>query len=347
MMDYMLKEIHQQPYLISKVIKKNFNLIKNICDRIKNLDIRFIEFVARGSSDNACMFGKYFLEYMCGIPTGLMAPSLFSLYNEKTNLRNVLVFGVSQSGQTPEILEVLKKSKKCGAYTIGITNNPKSEMVNIVNDVIFLNVGEEKAVPATKTYTAQLTVFYMIGFVLSEKFKMLDEFTKQVPKFISEMIDKEKEIKSIAEQYRFVQNLVVLGRGLNFSTALETALKLKETCYIKAEALSASDFLHGPIAMIGPDLPVIIYAPKDPTFQHLYNTAEKLKNEFKAEMLIVSTEKNIIKFAKNKVLISKKVNPLFSPIVYIVVGQLLAYYLAKSKNINPDNPRGLKKVTVE
>jgi glucosamine--fructose-6-phosphate aminotransferase (isomerizing) len=345
-MDYMLKEILQQPSIISKIVKKNFDNIKKICEKIKKQDIRFIEFVARGSSDNACMFGKYFLEYMCGIPTGLMAPSLFSLYNEKTNLKNVLVFGVSQSGQTPEILEVLKKAKKCGAYTIGITNNPKSDIINIADDSILLNAGKEQAVPATKTYTAQLAVFYMVGFILSEKFEMLNKFVVQVPKFINEIFDREKEIKSIAEQYRFVRDLVVLGRGLNFSTAMETALKLKETCYVKAEALSASDFLHGPIAMIGQDLPVIIYAPKDPTFEHLYNTAKRLKEEFNAEMLIISTEKKIAKFAKNKVLISKKVLPLFSPIVYIVVGQLFAYYLAKSKNINPDNPRGLRKVTI-
>jgi len=345
-MDYMLKEIQQQPVIIPKTVKKNFNIIKKICDKIKTYDIRFIEFVARGSSDNACMFGKYFLEYMYGIPTGLMAPSLFSLYNEKTNLKNVLVFGVSQSGQTPEILEVLKKSKKCGAYTIGITNNPKSEIVNIADDVICLNAGKEQAVPATKTYTAQLAIFYIIGFVLAEKFKMLDNFVAKVPKFINEIINRKEEIKFIAQQYRFARDLVVLGRGLNISTAMETALKLKETCYVKAEALSASDFLHGPIAMVGQDLPVIIYAPKDPTFQHLFDTAKRLKNEFNTEMLIISTEKEITKFTNNKVLIPKKVEPLFSPIVYIVVGQLFAYYLAKSKNINPDNPRGLKKVTI-
>jgi len=345
-MDYMLKEIQQQPSIIPKAIKRSCNIIKKICDKIKRYDIRFIEFVARGSSDNACMFGKYFLEYMSGIPTGLMAPSLFSLYNEKTNLKNVLVFGVSQSGQTPEILEVLKKSKKCGAYTIGITNNPKSEIVNITDDVICLNAGEEHAVPATKTYTAQLAIFYAIGFILAEKFKMLDSFLDKVPQLINEIINRKEEIKTIAQQYRFVRDLVVLGRGLNFSTALETALKLKETCYVKAEALSASDFLHGPIAMVGEDLPVIIYAPKDPTFKHLFNTAKRLKHEFNTDILIISTEKEITKLANNKVLISKKVEPLVSPIVYIVVGQLFAYYLAKCKNINPDNPRGLKKITI-
>lgn len=343
-MDNMLKEIRQQPTVVPRTVERNLDVVKKICDEIKKRDIRFIEFLARGTSDNACMFGRYLLGYLHGIPTGFVAPSLYSMYDVKWNLKNVLVFGVSQSGETPEILEVLYKAKKYGAYTIGITNKINSSITKIVDDVIYLYAGEEKAIPATKTYIAQLTVFYLIGFMLAKNQKFIDILANSVPKYIKKILSMEEQIKSIAQRYRFVNNIVVLGRGLNYATALEHALKLKETCYIKAEALSASDFLHGPIAMMREDLPVIIYAPKDPTFEHLFNVVQRLKKEFNTEILSISTEEKLSKYS-TLIKIPKEVNFVFSPIVYIVVGQLLSYYIAKIKNINPDSPRGLKKIT--
>lgn len=345
-MHYMLQEIRQQPELIPVTVEKNLAVAKRVCENIKKYNIRLIEFLARGSSDNACMFGRYFLGYLQGIPTGLLAPSLFSLYNtKKLDLNNVLIFGVSQSGETPEILTVLQKTKKYGAYTVGITNNPKSKIEKVVDDIIYLYAGEEKAIPATKTYTAQLAVFYLLGFTLENKMKMLKKFVDSVPKFIKEVLNMEEEIANIAQRYRFANDMVVLGRGLNYATAMEHALKLKETCGIKAEAFSSSDFLHGPIAMVREDLPVIVYAAKDPTFQHLYNVTKRLKKEYNTEILAITSENKLLKFVKNIIRISKKLHPLFSPIVYIVAGQLLSYYIAIHKNMNPDVPRGLKKVT--
>lgn len=345
-MSYMLKEIKQQIEVIPLSVEKNLNMAKRICEKIKKYNIRFIEFLARGSSDNACMFGRYFLAYLHGIPTGLLAPSLFSLYkSKKPNLNNIMIFGVSQSGETPEILEVLQKAKKYGAYTVGITNNINSTMSKIVDDVLFLHAGEEKAVPATKTYTAQLAVFYLLGFTLNDDTRMLKKFLTSVPKYIKKILDMEEQIEDIAKLYRFANDMIVLGRGLNFSTALEHALKLKETCYIKAEAFSSSDFLHGPIAMVREDLPIIIYAAKDPTFLHVYKVAKRLKEEFNTELLSITTEKKLAEISRNIIKIPSDLDPLFSPIVFIVAGQLLCYYIAKYRNINPDSPRGLRKVT--
>lgn len=345
-MSYMLKEIKQQTEIIPLSVEKNLNTAKRICKKMNEYNIRFIEFLARGSSDNACMFGRYFLGYLQGIPTGFLAPSLFSLYNtKKLNLNNVMIFGVSQSGETPEILEVLQKAKKYGAYTVGITNNFNSKMGKIVDDILFLYAGEEKAVPATKTYTAQLAIFYLLGFILDNNMKMLKRFVNSVPKYINKILDMEKQIENIAKLYRFANDMIVLGRGLNFSTALEHALKLKETCYIKAEAFSSSDFLHGPIAMVREDLPVIIYAANDATLSHVFKVAQRLKEEFNTELLSITTEKKLSRFSKNIIKIPTDLDPLFSPIVFIVAGQLLCYYIAKYRNINPDSPRGLKKVT--
>ena len=346
-MSYMLKEIKEQPIVIHKMVKNNLEVIKKICEKIKKYDIRFIEFLARGSSDNACMFGRYFMGYLVGIPTGLLAPSLFSLYNSKFNLKNILVFGVSQSGETPEILEVLAKSRKYGAYTIGITNVVNSTISKIAEDVIYLHAGKEKAVPATKTYTAQLSAFYLIGFVLQNNKIMIEKLKTMVPKYITKTLSLEPFIANIAERYRFVNSMLILSRGLNYATALETALKIKETCYIKAEALSTSDFLHGPIAIVKEDLPIIVYASQDPTFDHIYKVVNRIIKEYNAETIVVSSNHKILNLSKIKVPLPGTIDPIFSPIVNIIVGQLLAYYIAKVKNINPDNPRGLKKITLE
>ncbi|MCS7228069.1 MAG: SIS domain-containing protein, partial [Endomicrobia bacterium] len=331
-MSYMLKEIKQQPEVIPLTVEKNLVGAKRICEKIRKYNIRVIEFLARGSSDNACMFGRYFLGYLQGIPTGFLAPSLFSLYNtKKLNLQNVMIFGVSQSGETPEILTVLQKAKKYGAYTVGVTNNINSKIADIVDDILCLYAGEEKAVPATKTYTAQLAIFYLLGFIFENNTAMLKKFVNKVPRYITKVIDIEDQIAEVAQRYRFANNMIVLGRGLNFATALEHALKLKETCYIKAEAFSSSDFLHGPIAMVEQDLPIIVYAPKDATFPHLFSVTKRLKEEFNAEILAITTENKLLKFTDNIFKISKEVIPLFSPILYIVVGQLLCYYIAKYK----------------
>lgn len=345
-MHYMLKEILEQPKAIKRVIENNMEVSRDIKMKLKSRDIRFILFCARGSSDNACTFGKYFLEMTTGIPSGLVAPSLFSSYKAKFNLKNVLIFGVTQSGETPEILRVLDMAKKYGAYTVGITNNPRSTISKIAEDLVCLYAGEEKAVPATKTYTAQLSTFYLLGWSFVDNSEWIEKFIDVVPSTIQLIIQKYKSfIEEIAKTFKFVNSMIVLGRGLNYATALETSLKLKETCYIKSEALSASDFLHGPIAIMREKIPVLVYLPKDPVYEHIKGVVERLKKEFDADMIIVSENNEIKNYTKNLLKVPK-LDYVFTPIVYIVLGQMLAYYTSITKGINPDSPKGLKKITV-
>ncbi len=341
-MSYMLKEIEQQPEVIKNTVRKNESAITVICREINKRNINFILIAARGTSDNAATFGKYLFEYINGIPSGLAAPSLFTLYKKKLNLKNALVIGISQSGESPDVVEVLKQSKKQGAYCVAITNQKESEITKNADVVLYCYAGKEKSVPATKTYTAELALLYLLSFHLAKKKKELELFNK-VPEYIEKILLQKKYIQEKVEQYKFIDKCIVLGRGLNYATALETALKIKETSYLKAEALSGADFMHGPIAVIDKNFPVILFAPPDATFNSMFEVAKKLKQK-QAERIIVSSEKKILKLATLPIEMPK-IETIFTPIIYIITGQLFAFYLCITKGYNPDKPRGLNKIT--
>lgn len=341
-MSYMLKEIEQQPEVIRNIIRKNESCITAICKEIKNWNINFILIAARGTSDNAATLGKYLFGYVNGIPTGLVASSLFTLYKRKINLKNSLVIGISQSGESPDVVEVLKQSRKQGAYCIAITNQKNSSITKNVHASLYCYAGKEKSVPATKTYTGQLVLLYLLSFNLAGKAKELKSFNK-IPAQMAKILSQKEYIRKEIEQYKFIDECVVLGRGLNYATALETALKIKETSYLKAEALSGADFMHGPIAIINKNFPVIIFAPPDATFSSMAETVKKLVAK-QAERIIISSEKKILMYATLPIQVPK-MDMIFTPILYIIVGQLFAYYLCITKGYNPDKPRGLNKIT--
>jgi len=341
-MSYMLKEIEQQPNVIRNIIRKNESVITAICREIKKRNIKFILITARGTSDNAATFGKYLFGYINGIPTGLVASSLFTLYKRKMNLKNSLVIGISQSGESPDVVEVLRQSGKQGAYCIAITNQKNSSITKSAHSVLYCYAGKEKSVPATKTYTGQLALLYLLSFHLAEKKKELTSFNK-IPDQMAKILSQKEYIQKEIEQYKFIDECVVLGRGLNYATALETALKIKETSYLKAEALSGADFMHGPIAIVDKNFPVIIFAPPDATFNSMMETVKKLVTK-QAERIIISSEKKILKYATLPIQMPK-IDIIFTPILYIIIGQLFAYYLCITKGYNPDKPRGLSKIT--
>lgn len=339
----MLEEINQEPQTIEKIIEKERENIKNICRKIKEREIKFVICVARGTSDNACTYGRYLFEYVNRVPVSLCAPSIYTLYKVSPCLNNCLVIGVSQSGEAPDVRIVLNKAKQQGALTLGIVNNRGSLIAKEAEEVIYLHAGKEKSVAATKTYVASLVAFSLIsGYLVGNK--NIEKELKNCAKIIEKILKRKEEIKGIIEGYRFMDKCVVLGRGLNYSTALETGLKFKETSYIVAEAYSAADFLHGPIAMLNQTIPVFVYAPEDATFESMKDICLKVK-ERNPEMIIVSSNKEICKFARSSFYIPEKVKDIYTPIVYITIGQLMAYYLSLSRGLDPDNPRGLNKIT--
>ncbi len=336
----MLEEICEQPAVLEKTIKAEMPKTKKLGAFLREKDIDLIVLAARGSSDNASLFGRYLLEITTGIPVSLSAPSVFTLYNAKLNLKRALVIGVSQSGEGIDINTVLESAKKSGAITLGITNEADSTMAKIADETLLIHAGREKSVAATKTYTGQMLHFYLLASVLSDK-KI--DFEK-IPDFAGKALDLKNEIETLVERYLFMENCVVVGRGINYGNSYEFALKLMETCYVVAERFSSADFFHGPLAIVERRFPVIMFAPNGVTKQ---SNIDLLKNlhELHADSFSITNDKEIAALSSLALRMPAEIDEFLSPIPFILPAQLFAAFLAKLKGINPDSPRSLSKVT--
>jgi glucosamine--fructose-6-phosphate aminotransferase (isomerizing) len=341
-MSFMMREILDQPRALRRCYeadRKHAIELRNFAGR---QDFRLILLVARGTSDNAALFGRYLLELTTGIPVSLCAPSVHTLYHAKLDLRKALVIGISQSGEGTDINAVLKAAKRQGAFTVGITNEAKSTLAGIVDDAFFVRAGTQRSVAATKTYTGQLLMLYMLAAALGKHVTL--ERVGEIPKWVASSLKIVPEITQIVERYRFMRQCVVVARGLNYANAFELSLKLMETCYVVAERFSAADFLHGPIAMIESDFPVILFVPPGKTYRDMKRLAERVR-KLRAENLIISAEGVRLPAQSNAIRIPATIPEVYTPIPYIVPGQIFACLLAELKGIDPDKPRSLKIVT--
>jgi len=341
----MLDEIHEQPTALDRFMASQRRVVISIADELKRRKCRFGMIAARGTSDNAATYGKYIFELVNGLPVALAAPSVFTLYNADLNLSDVMVIGISQSGQAADVNICLESAQAHGALTVGITNELRSDITKYAKFTIHCDAGKERSVAATKTYTTSLAALIMLAAEVAENSALIEKL-KNVPSYINGIFSEcEQQIKDIAYRIRDLTDCIVLARGTNRATAFETALKMAETCYIKAEAYSSSDFLHGPIAVVDKGTKCFLFAPEGPSFDNMLEIAEKLV-ERGASLIIVSNSEKILSIANEPVKIPFDLDDLISPIVYVVVGQLFANYFAEAKGLDPDHPRGLSKITI-
>lgn len=338
----MLKEISQQPTVLEKTIKTESKKLNKIGRFLKDRDIDLIVLVARGSSDNAALFGRYLLETTCGIPVSLAAPSVYTLYNSKLNLDRALVVGVSQSGEGSDINSVLSQAKDFGAFTLGITNNKSSEIANIADETLLIHAGKEKSVAATKTYTGQMLHFYLLANALVDPDKRIA--LEKIPHFAQKALELEPKIVEIAERYTFMENCVVVGRGLNYGNSFELALKLMETCYVVADRFSSADFFHGPLAIVEKRFPVLMFAPKGVTKKSNVDLLKRLK-ELNADSFSITNDKQIARLSSRCLVLPTEIDEILSPIPFIIPAQIFVALLSEAKGLNPDSPRSLSKVT--
>jgi len=341
-MSLMLREIKEQPGVLARTLREETPKIASVSRFLAARDVRLIVLVARGSSDNAALFGRYLLEISSHVPVSLAAPSVHTLYRARLDLKNALVVGVSQSGEGTDINLVLQNARKAGACTLGITNEPQSAMAQLVDEVLLIHAGKERSVAATKTYTGQLLMFYLLAAAL-EQGQGLDKL-RRLPELASRCLELEPVIQSLVERYRFMNHCLVVGRGLVYANVYELAIKLMETCYVVSERFSSADFLHGPVAMIEADFPVIVFAPPGKTFNEMRRLTQQLRT-LRAETLVISSETPILKRATQALRIPVRIDEFLAPIPYIIPGQLFAAMLADVKGLSPDRPRSLKKVT--
>jgi glucosamine--fructose-6-phosphate aminotransferase (isomerizing) len=349
-MSKMLDEIREQPAALERTLRGGLRPAARLARAIAAHRPRMILIAARGTSDNAAQFARYLFEICAGIPVSLAAPSIFTLYGVKPHLKDVLVVAISQSGESTDTNYVLERAREAGALTVGITNEPESSMAHLAEHVFLVRAGRERSIAATKTYTGQILMCYLLAHALGARIRTDD--LERIPEWTEDALALESDIASRAGRYRFMERAVVVGRGLNYANALEFALKLMETCYVQADGFSAADFQHGPIAMVDKSFPVFLFTPPGATWPGMHELIVKLQ-ALKAEPLIFTSanhreavEAHLRSFIIPAKIVRRKPDELYTPIPYIVPAQLLTAHLAEEKGLDPDRPRTLSKVTL-
>jgi glucosamine--fructose-6-phosphate aminotransferase (isomerizing) len=336
----MYTEIHEQPEVLTTILEEEWGTVVNAARTLRSRGFRFAMLAARGTSDNAALYAKYLFEIRLGVPVSLAAPSAFTLYESEMNLENVLVIGISQSGESKDVLEVLRRSRRLGAITLSMTNDEASSLASAADVHLWLRAGNEKSVAATKTYTAELLLLYLLTAALEE--------TPEPELEVQQLPDQAKRVLEVAwegvERYRYADYMTVASRGYNFATAKEAALKLMETTYTVAEAFSEADLRHGPMAMIGRGFPVVLIVPPGKARHSMGSLAKGLASR-DAELVVIGEDSDLVGGAAAGFLVPVSCPEELSPILYALPAQLLAHGVAELRGLDPDSPRGLSKVT--
>ena len=339
----LFQEIHQQPDVIERFAQVGQEPVRKLAAHMRKADIRQVVVAARGTSDNAARYAQYLLGANNRLPVMLTTPSLFSLYQKPPLFApDTLVLGISQSGRSPDIVSVLSEGRRQGCVTAAISNFVNSPLAEQADHLVGLGAGEERSIAATKTYTAQLFAIGLLSAHLADDSESIATLEK-APDLIRQTLTLNSDIERLAERYRYVRNCVVVGRGFNYSTAFEIALKLKELTYTLAEPYSSADFLHGPVSLVEPAFPVIVVAPSGVLTPELETFLRQLRS-MDAELLCVSNVDSLLQLGRTQFPFPP-VPEWLSPLLAIVPGQLFALFLAAARDFDPDRPRGLRKVT--
>lgn len=338
------REIHEQPEALRRLLTDGTPIAAQIAAAIRARQPRYVTLVARGSSDNAARYMQYLLATVNGLTAGLALPSAYTLYNRPPQMADSLVIGISQSGQSPDIVAVMAEARRQGALTVALTNVPGSPLEAAAEFHLPLGAGTEKAVAATKTYTASLLGLAMLSAALADDADKLAAL-QRVPDWTAAITDHAETTIRAAERYTYMQYCVVASRGYNYATAYEVALKLKELTYVIAEPYSSADFQHGPMAVIDHGFPVFAIVPEGPLAGELVTFLKGLA-ERGASLILVSAHPDAIALAETPLFVPPGIPEWLSPIPLVVQGQLFALGLTLAKRLDPDAPRGLRKVTL-
>ena len=338
----MRSELGEAPEIVRSLVETQWGVIDGVADAVRTRPVDMVLMAARGTSDHAAIYAQYVFGVNNTLPVALAAPSIQSLYGVNPRLHNALVIGVSQSGQSPDVVGVIEQARRQNAPTIAVTNDAASPLGRAAEFHIDIRAGPEHAVAATKTYIAELTALAMLSTALDDD-PVARQQLREVPDAIAAALGLDDVVRSAAQEQAGMQRAVVLGRGFNYSTALEWSLKLKELTYVLADAYSTADFEHGPIAMIDPGFVVHAVAVEGPTLPEIGAVLRRLR-EAGARLVVASDSAGILALAD--VSLRLPVSPEWlSPLSAIIPGQLFAYHLAVAKHLDTDRPRNIRKVT--
>lgn len=324
----MEQEARTAPQKIAEQLLANDAITESLGSALRELKPKFVMIVGRGSSDHAGVFAKYLFEIEAGIPTFAAAPSVASVYGKTLELAGGLVIVISQSGRSPDILAQARMAKKAGAFCVALVNDETAPIKDIVDVVIPLRAGEEKAVAATKSYLATLSALLQVAAKWTQN-ESLVKAVNALPQALQTAVDAEPQLtaKSLAD----VKNLVVLGRGFGYAVSKEIALKLKEVCSIHAEAFSSAEFLHGPVTLVEKKLSILDVCIRDESYGSHIEQIENVKQRG-AELVHLHQT-------------SADIHPRVAPLALLQRFYIDVAAVAIALGINPDQPAGLKKVT--
>lgn len=338
---FMLKEIFEEPHVIKDTLSESPK-IKEIVSKFKNFNR--ICFVACGTSYHASLIGEYLIETQLHIPTEVILASEFEYFQNTLDGHTLVIF-ITQSGETADTIKALKVAKKV-SETLAIVNVVGSSITREADHVIFTRAGPEIGVAATKTYISQLICIYLLVAHLSENEELIEKLYS-IPELAEESLKREDDIKVIAKKYKKAKDFFYIGRGFNYPTALEGALKLKEITYIHAEGYPAGELKHGPLALIEDGIPVVGILPPGPSHAKTYNNLEEIRARGAHMIILGSDDDEEIDDVHDKLLFNPIVDELIAPLIYIIDLQLLSYHISVEKDIDPDKPKNLaKSVTV-
>jgi glucosamine--fructose-6-phosphate aminotransferase (isomerizing) len=338
--ELMAAEIAEQPAVLGRLIDDGIEEIRDVAAKIEAAAPRFVVLAARGTSDHAALYAKYLVEIVLGRAAGLASPSTMTAYGAKPDLRDVLFIAVSQSGGSPDLVGSLRTARECGALTLAVTNAPQSPLAEQAQLHIDVRAGVERAVAATKTYTAELLALYLLIDALNGGDGAA---ARSVVDAAEQVVAGDDPVRAVAERFARTERLVVTGRGYSYPTAREAALKLMETSYVSAQAFSGADLLHGPMAMLQEGSAAIAVAPGGVSGASIEPVLQRLA-DVGAELAVVGSGLSGNTDVARIPLPQGLPEPL-SPIVEIIPLQMLARELALMRGHDPDAPRGLRKVT--
>ena len=342
-LERLLSEIHEQPHVIQRLLDSQQEHVRNIA-RIIEHDHSPIVLVARGSSDNAAIYGRYLFEVRNRRLTSLAAPSGLTLYGSGPHLSGTVVIGVSQSGQGEDVVAYMQHARAQGAETVAIVNDVSSPLADAASVVLGCMAGTEFSIPATKTVTAQMTLLAMLSASLEDPAHGMDQL-QDLPSSVAGALEQRAAAADLARQLAASSLSSVIGRGFAFPPALEIALKLKETSYTPAEPFSAADFLHGPVALVEPTYSALLVDVGGRSSESARELAFSIRERGGKAALLRAGKLDLAPHDLPELSAVSEMAEPYAPIPALVLGQLFAIELALALGLDPARPRGLHKVT--
>ena len=341
----LLAEIREQPRAIHSLLEHTEEY-ERVGAELRARGATTVRMVGHGSSDNAASYGVYAFGLLPRWTALRDSITLGVYYESDLDLSGAAVLGLSQSGRTPDVIAYIERARARGAFTIAVTNDPRSELAHTAEVVLPLAAGPEQAVAATKTYLNQLAALALLAAAAAGTAGQMAADLRAVAELVDALIpDVETRVGRVANAFAYVGRMFVIGRGVEYATAREIALKLQETCRIAADSLTATDFAHGPVAALDPLFPVWAIASHDKALPAVLEAAARARAAG-ATLLASGTAAEEVVGADYVLPVPQPPTPLLAPLLSIVPGQLVAWAVAQAKGLDPDYPAGLSKVTL-